>query len=137
MKRMSVNPSQWGLAYLMDQGEVVEGATRLLRCSGQVDLQEDADAPLGVTVSAPGDMRRQIGIALGNVDTILRDAGMGRRNLVFLRFFTTDVDAFLEHYDVYAEWIRPAGIRPPQSLLGIRQLALPDLMVEIEAEAAA
>lgn len=137
MNRISVNPSDWGLAYSMDQGEVVEGATRHLRCSGQVDLREDADAPLGVRVTAPGDMRRQIAIALGNIDAILRDAGMGRENLVLLRFFTTDVDAFLEHYDVYAEWIGQAGIRPPQSLLGIRRLALPELMVEIEAEAAA
>jgi enamine deaminase RidA (YjgF/YER057c/UK114 family) len=137
MNRISVNPSQWGLAFLMDQGEVVEGATRHLRCSGQVDLHEDADAPMGVKVAAPGDMRRQIEIALGNVDVLLDEAGMGRENLVFLRFFTTDVDAFLEHYDVYAEWITPAGIRPPQSLLGIQRLALPDLMVEIEVEAAA
>ena len=137
MNRTSINPSAWGLAFQMDQGEVVEGATRHLRCSGQVDLHEDLDAPMGVKASAPGDMRRQIEIALTNIDALLREAGMGRENLVLLRFFTTDVDAFLEHYEVYAAWITPAGIRPPQSLLGVQRLALPELMVEIEVEAAA
>ena len=52
-------------------------------------------------------------------------------------FYTTDVDAFLENYDVYAGWISEAGIRPPQTLLGIARLAAEDLMIEIEAEAAA
>ncbi len=137
MKRISVNPSQWGLAFLMDQGEIVEGARRHLRCSGQVDLLEDAEAPMGLKVTAPGDMRRQIEIALENIDCLLSEADMGRENLVFVRFFTTDVDAFSEHYDVYTDWIAPASIRPPQSLLGVQRLALPELMVEIEAEAAA
>lgn len=31
------------------------------------------------------------------------------------RFFTTDVDGFLANYDVYAGWIEPAGVRPPQT----------------------
>ena len=47
-----------------------------------------------------------------------------------------DIDAFLENYDVYAEWIGEAGTTPPQSLLGVNRLVLPELMVEIEAVAA-
>ena len=53
-----------------------------------------------------------------------------------LRFFTTDIDGFLANYDVYAGWIAEAGTRPPQSLLGIQRLFLPELLVEIEATAA-
>lgn len=26
-----------------------------------------------------------------------------------------------EHYDVYSDWITEAGIRPPQSLLGVHR----------------
>lgn len=136
MKRDSVNPSEWGLQYRMDQGEVVEGATRHLRLSGQVALVEDAGAPMGVSVIHAGDIRGQIGAALGNVDAVLAKAGMTRADIVALRFFTTDMDGFLENYDVYADWIAPAGINPPQSLLGVARLVLPDLLVEIEAEAA-
>jgi enamine deaminase RidA (YjgF/YER057c/UK114 family) len=67
----------------------------------------------------------------------LEKAEMSRANIVALRFFTTDVDGFLENYDVYAGWISEAGTRPPQSLIGVQRLVLPELVVEIEFEAAA
>jgi enamine deaminase RidA (YjgF/YER057c/UK114 family) len=121
----------------MDQGEVVEGATRALRCSGQVSLHDDPEAENGFAVTHPGDMHAQIQDALGHLDSLLEGAGMTRSNIVSLRFFTTDVDAFLANFDVYTEWIAPAGIRPPQTVLGITQLAVTGLLIEIEMEAAA
>lgn len=137
MKRTSINPTNWGLAFLMDQGEVVEAATRSLRCSGQVSLHDDPEAENGFAVTHPGDMRGQVQDALGHLDSLLEGAGMTRSNIVNLRFYTTDVDAYLAHYDVYAEWIAAAGIRPPQTVLGVAQLAVSGLLVEIEMEAAA
>ncbi len=137
MKRTSINPVDWGLAFQIDQGEVIEGAVRHLRCSGQVDLHDDPGSEMGVGVKCPNDMPGHMKIALANIDSILSAAGMGRVNIVSLRFFTTDVDAFLQNYAIYAEWIAPAGIRPPQSLLGVARLALAELVVEIECEAAA
>lgn len=137
MKRTSVNPAKWGLAILMDQGEVVEATTRTLRCSGQVSLHDDPEAEMGYSVTHPGDMRAQIKDALGHLDTLLDGAGMTRTNIVSLRFFTTDMEAYLANYDVYAEWIAPARIRPPQTILGVDQLAVTGLLIEIEMEAAA
>ena len=61
---------------------------------------------------------------------------MGREDVVYMRFYTTDVDGFLTNYDIYANWIGPTGLRPPQTLLGVQRLALPEFMVEIEALAA-
>ena len=43
----------------------------------------------------------------------------------------------MANYDVYAEWLATAGIRPPMTLLGVAQLAVPGLLIEIEMEAAA
>jgi enamine deaminase RidA (YjgF/YER057c/UK114 family) len=120
----------------MDQGETVEGAGRVLRCSGQIAVKPDAGSELGISVVSPDDIRGQIGASLANVDAVLEQAGMSRANVVHLRFFTTDVDGFLENYDVYASWIAPAGTRPPQSLIGIQRLVLPEIKVEIEAVAA-
>jgi len=136
MKRESVNPWDWGLKWSMDQGELVSGAERTLHCSGQVAVAPDPDSELGIRVMHPGDMRGQIQSALSNVDAVLSTAGMTRANVLTLRFFTIDINGFLEHYDVYANWIADAGTRPPQSLLGVQQLFLPDLVVEIEATAA-
>jgi enamine deaminase RidA (YjgF/YER057c/UK114 family) len=119
----------------MDQGEIVEGVTRMLHCSGQVAVAPDAASEMGITVLHPGEMRGQMEAALANVDAVLAGAGMERSNVLSLRFFTTDIDGFLANYDVYASWIGEAGTRPPQSLLGVNRLVLPDLVVEIEAVA--
>jgi enamine deaminase RidA (YjgF/YER057c/UK114 family) len=137
MKRTSVNPVDWSLAYCMDLGEIVEGATRHLRCSGQISVDPAPDSELGVTVVSPNDLRGQMEHTFRNIDSVLEKAQMGRENIVALRFFTTDIDGFLANYDVYAEWISSAGTRPPQSLIGVNRLVLPELMVEIEVEAAA
>lgn len=136
MKRESINPVDWGLQFSMDQGEVIEGATRRLRCSGQVSVAPDSGSEQGFSVVSAGDIRGQMECALTNVDALLDQAGMARKDVVCLRFFTTDIDGFLENYDVYARWIADAGTRPPQSLIGVNRLVLPELLVEIEIEAA-
>lgn len=137
MQRLAVNPWDWGLAFQMSQGEIVEGATRTLRCSGQVAVVPDAEAEMGIRTVAEGDIRGQMEAALANVDAVLAEAGMNRSNLVSLRFFTTEMEGFLENYDVYAGWISEAGIMPPQSLIGVACLASPKWMIEVEVEAAA
>ena len=137
MKRTSVNPVDWSLAYSMDQGEIVESTTKRLRCSGQISVDPDPDTELGIVVISPNDLRGQMEHTFRNIDSVLEEAEMGRENIVALRFFTTDIDGFLANYDVYSDWIGPAGTRPPQSLIGVNRLVLPELMVEIEIEAAA
>ncbi|MHC4960203.1 MAG: RidA family protein [Planctomycetota bacterium] len=101
-----------------------------------MSLKPDADGPMGVAVVAANKIRGQMEYALKNVDAVLEKACMTRADVTSLRFFTTDVAGFLENYDVYVEWISVAGIRPPQSLLGVAALVMPELMVEIEATAA-
>ena len=137
MNRTAINPTEWGLQWSMNQAEVVEGLSRYVHFSGQVALEADADSEMGVRVVGEGDIRAQMEAALSNIDDILEAAGMTRANILSLRFFTTDVDGVLEHYDVYAGWIGEAGIMPPQTLLGVNRLALPDLLIEIEATAGA
>ena len=136
MKRHSVNPWDWGLQWSMDQGELVEGVSRYLHLSGQVSLEPDLRSEMGVSVVFAGDIRGQMATALANIDAVLGKADMSRKNVITLRFFTTDIDGFLANYDVYADWIADAGTRPPQSLLGVQRLVLPELLVEIEAVAA-
>jgi enamine deaminase RidA (YjgF/YER057c/UK114 family) len=135
MKRESVNPWDWGLQFSMDQGELVEGVSRYLHFSGQISVEPDSDSEMGIAIKHIGDIRGQMQLSFANIDAVLEKAGMSRSNILSLRFFTTDIDGFLENYDVYAEWIQGAGTRPPQSLLGVNRLVLPDLLVEIEAVA--
>ena len=60
MDRVAINPTDWGLQFSMNQGEVVEGLTRYLHFSGQVALEPDADSEMGIRVVSEGD---QIGRA--------------------------------------------------------------------------
>ena len=130
--RTPVNPVAWGQGFLMHQGEVTAGATRTLHCSGQVDLVEDADAPMGLSVGSPEDMAGQMRAVLASLDALLDGAGMGRGDISKLTFFTTDIDAFREHTDVYrAHFID----HPASTLVEVSKLAHPDMTVEIEAVA--
>ena len=105
MKRQSVDPWDRGLQFGMDQGELVQGLSRTLHCSGQISVEPDGDAPMRIAIKHVGDIRGQMQLSLANIDAILEKAGMDRGNVLSLRFFTTDIDGFLENDDAYAEWI--------------------------------
>ena len=138
MQRESVNPpDDWAAAYQMSQGEIVSGVERTLYLSGQTALESDPGSELGVRIVHEGDMRGQLAYSLGLIDRLLEQANMTRQNIIFVRFYSVDTAAFLEHYDVYASWIGQAGIAPPQSDIGVAELAIPGLLIEVEAIAAA
>ena len=136
MKRTAVNPWDWGLPFHMNQGELLEGVTRQLRCSGQVAVKPDPTSEYGFSVIGADDLREQMRVALANVDAVLTEAGMERSDIVHLTMFTTDPDGVLANWDVYVEWVSAAGIMPTQSMIGVKRLVLPELMIEIEATAA-
>ena len=129
MERTAVNPWSWSLQFGFNQGEIVEGGSRVLFCAGQTAV--DADG----TPQHPGDMAAQIGLAADNLEAVLRDAGMSWGNVVRLNFYSTDVDAFIANAEVLAERTGAAGVAPPGTLLGVARLAFPELMIEMEATA--
>lgn len=130
MKRTPVNPWPWSLKLGYHQGEICEGQRRQLTCAGQTSVDGDGRP------QHPGDMRSQIGFALDNLEAVLGGAGMGLRNITRLAVYATDVDAFLQNVDVLAVRLGSAAAAPPMTLLGVSRLALPPLMIEIEATAA-
>jgi enamine deaminase RidA (YjgF/YER057c/UK114 family) len=127
MNRTDVNPWSWSLNFGFDQAELVEGPRRQLVCSGQTSVDADGSP------QHPGDMAAQIGLALDNLEAVLAQAGMTFANLVRLNAYTTDVDAFLEHFAVVSDRLGTA--RFASTLLGVARLAVPELLVEIEATA--
>jgi enamine deaminase RidA (YjgF/YER057c/UK114 family) len=131
VERTAVNPWTWSLNFGFNQGEIVEGATRVLFCAGQTSVDGDG------TPQHPGDMAAQIGLAADNLEAVLKGAGMGLSNVVRLNFYTTDVDAFIANAAVLGERTGAAGVAPPGTLLGVARLAFPELMIEMEATAVA
>ncbi len=131
MERTAVNPWQWSVEMGFNQGEVVSGEQRTLFCAGQAAMSADGQA------QHPGDMAAQIALAADNVEAVLEQAGMTLANVVRLNIYTTDVDAFFEHYGTLASRFAAAGVAPGGTLLGVSRLAFPELLVELEATAVA
>ena len=130
MNRTPVNPWPWSLEMGFNQAEVIEGHSRELVISGQTAMTGDGQ-PHG------GDMAAQIGLSLDNLEAVLGGAGMDLSNVIRLNIYTTDVDALFEQYGVLVERLSAAGVAPPGTLLGVSRLAFPELLVELEATAAA
>jgi enamine deaminase RidA (YjgF/YER057c/UK114 family) len=131
MGRRVINPWTWQDQFGFVQALEVTGSERALFCAGQTS--SDAD---GNPVHA-GDMRAQLGQALDNLETVLREAGFELSQVVRLNTYTTDVDAFLEASEMVTARLAEAGCRPSATLLGVARLAFPEFLVELEATAVA
>ena len=131
MERRIVNPWTWQDALGYVQANELRGLQRVLVCAGQTSV--DAE---GRPVH-PGDMAAQLGQALDNLETVLRQAGFALADVVRLNVYTTDVDAFLGALGAAGPRLAAAGCRFASTLLGVTRLASPELLVELEATAAA
>lgn len=129
MEKRQVNPWAWSEAFGFSQAVEIKNYDRVLVCSGQTSVDENG-GPLHA-----GDMTAQVGQALDNLETVLKDAGMDLQNVVRLNFYTTDVDAFFAASPAIAA--RFGGNKPAGTLLGVARLAFPPLMIELEALAVA
>ncbi|WP_029030890.1 RidA family protein [Salinarimonas rosea] len=130
MKRTPVNPWSWSLQLGFNQAEILQGDARTLVCAGQTAVDGDGNP------QHPDDMRRQVALALDNLEAVLGAAGMNLSHVVRLVVYSTDVDQTLASFDLLGSRLGSAGVAPPMTLLGVTRLAQPSLMVEIEATAA-
>lgn len=131
MQRTAVNPWDWSLKLGYNQAEIIEGPSRQLICAGQTAVDGEGNP------QHPGDMRGQIGLALDNLEAVLSEANMELGNIIRLGVFATDVDEALKNFDLLGMRFGPIGCAPPMTLLGVTRLAIPGLLFEIEATAAA
>jgi enamine deaminase RidA (YjgF/YER057c/UK114 family) len=129
MERRIVNPWTWQDQFGFVQANETSGVERVLLCSGQTSVAADGQ-PMH-----EGDMRAQVVQALDNLETVLSEAGFALADVVRLNYYVTDVDAFIQAGEVYGAKLAQAGCHPASTLLGVSRLALPPLLVEIEATA--
>jgi enamine deaminase RidA (YjgF/YER057c/UK114 family) len=131
LTRTPINPWPWSSAFGFNQAELVEGASRVLVLSGQAAAAADG-SPQHI-----GDLPAQTSLAVDNIETVLRQAGMTLANVVRINVFTTDVDAMLGAWEGMIKRFQAAGGTLTSTLVGVTRLAFPELMVEIEATAVA
>lgn len=131
MESRVINPWTWQDQFAFVQAHEVAGAKRVLYCAGQTSVDGDGN-PLH-----EGDMRAQLTQALDNLETVLGEGGLNLSNVVRLNYYTTDVDALIENNEAVATRLTESGARVSSTLLGVTRLALPSLLVELEATAVA
>jgi enamine deaminase RidA (YjgF/YER057c/UK114 family) len=76
-----------------------------------------------------------VGQALDNLETVLRESGCELSDVTRLNYYTTDVDGIFPALEAMGPRMVEAGCRPAATLLGVSRLALPPLLVELEATA--
>ena len=129
MERRIVNPWTWQDSRGFVQANEVRGGERVLYCAGVISVDNDGQ------LLHEDDMRAQAMKALDNLETILRQADCELADVVRLTIYTTDMDTYLSVAPEVRARLAAAGCRPASTLLGVSRLAMPQLLIELEATA--
>ena len=113
--------------------EPIVGYSRLVRAGDMVAVSgTTATDERGMIVGA-GQMYVQARQAMANIQTALARAGLAMHHVIRTRMFVTDMTRFAEVARAHKEFF--ADSPPASTIVEVRRLASPDMMIEIEADA--
>jgi enamine deaminase RidA (YjgF/YER057c/UK114 family) len=109
------------------------GYCRAVRAGAWICVSGTAPLELDGTTHAPGDMYAQTRRCLQIALAALRDLGAGPEHVVRTRMFVTDIaraeEAGRAHGEVFA------AAPPATSMVEVRALIAPEMLVEVEVDA--
>ena len=113
--------------------EPIFGYTRAVKAGGWLAVSGTTSFDDKGLIVGRNQMYVQARQAIANIATALNRAGMSLADVVRTRMFVTDMGRFVE---VARAHLEAFGANPPAStVVEIRRLVNPDMMIEIEADA--
>lgn len=100
---------------------------REIKISGAVSMDDEGNP------TAAGDLEQQMKNCYADLEKVLKHYGCTFDDVIRENIFTTDMPQFLEKAGYRAEIYKKQF--PTGSWLGVKELALPEFMIEIELEA--
>lgn len=125
MDKRQVNPWEWQDRFGFSQAWRVDDPRSVVFVSGQAAIGPDG------AVVGEGDFEAQTRQVFDNLKTVLAEAGAGFEAIVKVTVYLTDIGTLRDYARVKAEYI--PGDQPASTAVEVGSLALPELMIEVEA----